>query len=44
MFDIRGGSSSLTVGEVAKKLYESYNKVIVDSALVSYLGDQYIVK
>lgn len=44
MFDIRGGSSSLTVGEVAKKLYESYNKVIVDSALVSYLDDQYIVK
>lgn len=44
MFDIRGGSSSLTVGEVAKRLYNRYNKVIVDSALVLYLGDQYIVK
>lgn len=44
MFDIKGGSSSLTVGEVAKRLYNRYNKVIVDSALVLYLGDQYIVK
>lgn len=44
MFDIRGGSSSLTVREVAKRLYNRYNKVIVDSALVLYLGDQYIVK
>lgn len=43
MFGIQDGSSSLTVGEVAKMLYRSYNRIIVDRALVLYLGNQYIV-